>query len=133
MSNPFDDLDSGDDESTETEDETASESAPESTTPTQTSTRSTEPQTPSAEPKSPADAGPGFEYSEVRQKPLYARDKTWDELEDRLGIQVTPELRRMEIRDEETREVHDAILKVALDHIDEVPDQIHKTREESLE
>ncbi|AHG01790.1 hypothetical protein HALLA_00435 (plasmid) [Halostagnicola larsenii XH-48] len=130
--NPFDDLDS-DDDGIDTKSETESESAPESSSPTQTSTQSTEPQTPSAEPKSPSDAGPGFEYSEVRQKPLYARDKTWDELEDKLGIQVTPELRRMEIRDEETREVHDAILKVALDHIDEVPDQIHKTREESLE
>ncbi len=34
----------------------------------------------------------------------------------------------MGIRDDETREVHDAILKVALDHIDEVADQIYETR-----
>lgn len=129
-SNPFDDLDSDDDGGTETKDEPESKSVPESTSATQTST---EPHQTSAEPKSPSDAGPGFEFSEVRQKPLYARDKTWDELEDKLGIRVTPELRRMEIRDEETREVHDAILKVALNHIDEVPDQIYKTREESLE
>ncbi|SFT01156.1 hypothetical protein [Halostagnicola kamekurae] len=155
MSNPFDDLDSDDDGNvdggnvddgnidagtTEQTTNPTGEPATESASTTQTAKQATKPQTtgeeqksPSAEATSPADAGPGFEYSDVRQKPLYARDETWNELEDKLGIEVTPELRRMEIRDEETREVHDAILKVALEHIDEVPEQIHRTREDSLE
>lgn len=150
MSNPFDDLDSDDDGTvddgnvdagtTEQTTNPTGESATESASTTQTAKQATKSQTtaekqnsPPAEAKSAADAGPGFEYSDVRQKPLYARDETWNELEDKLGIEVTPELRRMEIRDEETREVHDAILKVALDHIDEVPEQIHRTREASLE
>lgn len=79
----------------------------------------------------PAETGPAFEYSEVRQKPLYARDETWNELEDELGITVTPELRRMGIRDEETREIHDALLKVAIEHIEEVPDTIADVRRQS--
>ncbi|AEH39077.1 hypothetical protein [Halopiger xanaduensis] len=83
------------------------------------------------EQQSPAETGPAFEYSEVRQKPLYARDETWNELEDELGITVTPELRRMGIRDEETREIHDALLKVAIEHIDEVPDTIAEVRRQS--
>lgn len=79
----------------------------------------------------PAETGPAFEYSEVRQKPLYARDETWNDLEDELGITVTPELRRMGIRDDETREIHDAILKVAIEHIDEIPEIIAEERRKS--
>ena len=79
----------------------------------------------------PADTGPAFEYSDVRQRPLYAREKTWDNLEDELGITVTPELRRMGIRDEETREIHDAILKVAIEHIDEIPELVAEARRRS--
>ena len=79
----------------------------------------------------PADTGPAFEYSDVRQRPLYARAETWDNLEDELGITVTPELRRMGIRDEETREIHDAILKVAIEHIDEIPEIVAEERRRS--
>lgn len=79
----------------------------------------------------PAETGPAFEYSDVRQKPLYARDSTWDELEDELGITVIPALRRMGIRDEETREIHDAVLKVAIEHSDELPDAIADVRRRS--
>ncbi|WP_243645246.1 hypothetical protein [Natrarchaeobius chitinivorans] len=147
--NPFDDLESGGAGETTTDSgvsetatsgTTADSSAPEpaANEPTDHSTPSTnsaEPsngeQTQPDETASPADAGPAFEYSEVRQKPLYARGETWDELEDQLGITVTPELRRMGIRDEETREVHDALLKVVLEHIDEVPDRIRDTRVET--
>ncbi|MDJ1434312.1 hypothetical protein [Halostagnicola sp. A-GB9-2] len=130
MSNPFDDLESNETEDTENKSEPNSSSNTATTTQTEPAqTESVQETTTKSEP--PEESGPGFEYSEVRQKPLYARDKTWDELEDKLGIRVTPELRRMEIRDEETREVHDALLKVALDHIDEVPEQILATREES--
>lgn len=77
---------------------------------------------------SPSETGPAFEYSEVRQRPLYARDETWNKLEDELGITVTPELRRMGIRDEETREIHDALLKVAIEHIEEVPETVADLR-----
>ncbi|MWV39086.1 hypothetical protein [Natrialba sp. INN-245] len=130
--NPFDDL--GDDGETATEsglegdrngaDTGRPASEPAGSVP---ANADPEPQT-EPEPEPPSESGPAFEYDDVRQKPLYARGETWDQLEDELGITVTPELRRMGIRDDETREVHDAILKVALDHIDEVADQIYETR-----
>ena len=79
----------------------------------------------------PGEMGPAFPYSEVKQSPLYAREETWDELEDELGITVTPQLRQMGIRDDELREVHDAILKVVLNHIDEVPEIVAEERRKS--
>lgn len=130
MSNPFDDLESNETDDTENESESNSSSDTDSTIQAEPVQSEPVQETPT-ESKPPEESGPGFEYSEVRQKPLYARDETWDELEDKLGIRVTPELRRMEIRDEETREVHDALLKVALDHIDEVPEQILATHDGS--
>ncbi|RQG99182.1 hypothetical protein [Natrarchaeobius oligotrophus] len=122
--NPFDDLEGDETVAESTTDGEATASERVDTEPDQP--QSVEPA--SAEPDSPADAGPGFEYSEVRQRPLYARGETWDELEDELGIRVVPSLRRLGIRDEETRELHDAILKVAIDHIDEVPERVRETR-----
>lgn len=155
MSNPFDDLDAGDSGESSSDSEveaTDGTSSPESTpgldsqpeleptvetgvTP-ESSTRSEptaepEPESDTAGSTDPGDVGPGFEYSDVRQRPLYARGETWDELEDEIGITVIPELRRMGIRDEETREIHDALLKVALEHADEIPEQIRDTRLES--
>lgn len=154
MSNPFDDLKAADEsDSDSSEDDAADEPAAEpgepepSTAVDETPTASADPATdaeseqqtdstpsdsePSDEQPSPAETGPAFAYSEVRQKPLYARDDTWNDLEDELGITVTPELRRMGIRDEETREIHDAILKVAIDHADEIPETLAEQRRRS--
>ncbi|MEY7849040.1 hypothetical protein AB7C87_07520 [Natrarchaeobius sp. A-rgal3] len=134
--NPFDDLGGDDGETSVESDVERDESGVETDRPASEPARATavdaasEPQ-PEPEPEPPSESGPAFEYSEVRQKPLYARGETWDQLEDELGITVTPELRRMGIRDDETREVHDAILKVVLEHIDEVADQIHETRKQT--
>lgn len=118
MTNPFDDLETDIDD-----EEPASHPEPvesvEPTEPAEQRTRETDDDDLS---------GPAFEYEEVRQRPLYARGETWDELEDELGITVTPELRRMGIRDEEKREIHDAVLKIALEHIDEIPNQIAAER-----
>lgn len=152
MSNPFDDLDTGDgtDVSSETEANASSEteadegatttdstpdldvgveSDPEPTLETDTTREPVSEQEPDrTESADPGDVGPAFEYSDVRQRPLYARGETWDELEDEIGITVVPRLRRMGIRDEETREIHDALLKVALEHVDEVPERIRDAR-----
>ncbi|QFU81738.1 hypothetical protein [Natronorubrum aibiense] len=138
MTNPFDDLGTDDDDSAADEVDDGDDIDATAETPThapdddsaQPALTST--QTSSEQPRDDdAVPGPAFEYSAVRQRPLYARGETWDELEDQLGITVTPELRRMGIRDDETREVHDAVLKVALEHIDEVPEQILETRQQT--
>ncbi|WP_255681648.1 hypothetical protein [Natrinema sp. SYSU A 869] len=59
---------------------------------------------------------------------MYPHDETWDEVEDQLGITVIPELRQMGIRDEEKREVHNALLKVAIEHSDEIADELAAER-----
>ncbi|ELY72074.1 hypothetical protein [Natrinema pallidum] len=71
------------------------------------------------EPVDPTETGPAFPYSEVKQSPLYAREDTWTEFEDQLDFVVTPELRRMGIRDDELREIHDVVLEIALDNLEE--------------
>jgi len=51
-----------------------------------------------------------FPYSEVKQSPLYAREETWTEFEDKLDMELTPNLRQEAIRDDELREIHDIVL-----------------------
>ncbi|WP_266080659.1 hypothetical protein [Haladaptatus caseinilyticus] len=74
-------------------------------------------------------SGPPFEYSEVRQRPLYARGDTWDEFEDAVGISVVPELRRQGIRDEEKREIHDAVLTLAVEEPERLVEIIAERRQ----
>lgn len=117
MTNPFDDLESTENDTDPVESVSESDSEQPSSS-----------ADPSAESTSPADSGPAFEYSEVRQRPLYAREKTWDEFEDALGITVTPELRKAGIRDEETREVHDAVLRLAAEEPERIAELIEEAR-----
>lgn len=129
--NPFDDLNEVDDHETEE----SSEVSPDS--PSVESTESTEPNSPvsasdsSREESSDTVSGPSFDYSEVRQRPLYARGETWDEFEDAIGITVVPELRRQGIRDEEKREIHDAVLTLAAEEPERLVELITERRRES--
>ncbi|SIR68058.1 hypothetical protein SAMN05421858_3312 [Haladaptatus litoreus] len=134
--NPFDDLsevendDSGQ-ETSETSTESASNPLEEPAQSSETtSTQST--QLPESSPdESTTISGPSFEYSEVRQRPLYARGETWDELEDAIGITVVPELRRQGIRDEEKREIHDAVLTLAVEEPERLVEIIAERRQQS--
>lgn len=89
----------------------------------------TEPATES-EPDVPDDSAsrPPFEYSAVRQRPLYARAETWGEFEDAVGITVVPALRKAGIRNEETREIHDAVLRLAAEEPERVAELIEAER-----
>ncbi|MCU4743070.1 hypothetical protein OB955_14080 [Halobacteria archaeon AArc-m2/3/4] len=137
--NPFDDLggiddDGSDGDSSETTvDDTVATPSPEQT---DEPTRSTD--SPSAETtdetrdESTDDiAGPPFEYSEVRQRPLYARGETWDEFEDAVGISVVPELRKEGVRDEEKREIHDAVLSLAVEEPERIVELVLERRRRS--
>lgn len=86
---------------------------------------------PSNDEPDPTETGPAFPYSEVRQSPLYAREETWTEFEDQLDVELTPVLRKEGIRDEELREIHDIVLEVALDNLDEFPERLKEKRQES--
>lgn len=83
------------------------------------------------EPRDPTETGPAFPYSEVKQSPLYAREETWTEFEDELDFTVIPELRRMGVRDDELREIHDVVLEMAIDNIEEIPERLAEKRRES--
>lgn len=78
----------------------------------------------------PTEAGPAFPYSEVKQSPLYAREETWTEFEDKLDVELTPKLREEGIRDDELREIHDIVLEVAIDNLDVFPERLKEKRRE---
>jgi len=126
--NPFDDLESND----EAADATPTEDQSEPTTSHHSTSESA--RTPPAEPatdRDPAETGPAFEYSEVRQKPLYARAETWDEFETERRTTIGPKLAEAGVLDEETREIHNAILKLATEQPGRVAELVLEERRES--
>ncbi|MFC4247727.1 hypothetical protein ACFOZ7_12255 [Natribaculum luteum] len=133
--NPFDDLGTvSDDDSPSDSNDSAGETPTTDEPTTASATDADESVTSSAEPERDAtdaadeSSGPAFEYSEVRQRPLYARGETWDEFEDAVGITVVPELRKAGIRDEEKREIHDAVLRLAAQEPDRIAELIKSER-----
>ena len=71
---------------------------------------------------------PGFEFDDVKQSPMYARPEAWAELEDALDLEVVRELRETGIRNEAKRELHDAVLRVAARHPEEIADAVRDAR-----
>lgn len=63
---------------------------------------------------------PPFSFDDAKQRPLYARQKAWDAFEDALALEVERTLREYEVRNAEKRELHDAALRVAANHPDEI-------------
>ena len=158
MSNPFDDLEA-DDVETETESteesmvdtesgsesdsETSDEKSSASSSRNDQSTTVTSPDSETAdssdgddiettdESASPAETGPAFEYSEVKQKPFYARTETVNEFENNIRTTIVPKLAEAEVLDEETREIHDAVLRLANERPERVAELVLKERQES--
>lgn len=122
MSNPFDDLESDQDDSDDVdgEAETMETTQPDPAPTTDTREEPTE--------TDPADAGPAFEYGEVRQKPIYARGESWDEFEKTFRTTIAPTLAESGVVDEETREVHDALLRLATEQPERVAELILEAR-----
>ncbi|MFU8869116.1 hypothetical protein [Natronococcus sp.] len=129
MSNPFDDLEgeaaespnTGDDEGT-TEAASADESLESAAEEDANAVESM--------PASPAESGPAFEYDAVRQRPLYARGETWDAFEKKLRTTITPTLAREDVVDEETREIHDAVLRLATEEPERIAELVLEARRE---
>ncbi|UHQ98837.1 hypothetical protein HYG81_23955 (plasmid) [Natrinema zhouii] len=126
MSNPFDDLES---------DEGADDESESDVTPVreEPAVAKPDPEPIQEEPieTDPADAGPAFEYSEVRQKPIYARGETWDEFEKTFRTTIAPQLAESGVVDEETREAHDALLKLAIEQPERVAEIMLEARRQS--
>lgn len=73
---------------------------------------------------------PAFEYGDVKQAPMYARPEAWTALEDALDLDVVRTLREAGVRNEEKRELHDAVLRVAANHPDEIAEAVQEARRE---
>lgn len=152
MSNPFDDLkteESPDEEGNGSDDEIDAEPSSDSTrsedqTPTRESTSTTAEQSTqkpsverravtddSDEPQSPAKTGPAFEYSEVKQKPFYARTETVNAFENEIRTTIVPKLAEADVIDEETREIHDAVLRLATEEPERIAELVLEERRQS--
>lgn len=129
MSNPFDDLEAETAESPNVEDDegtTEAASADKSVEPTAAEDADAVESTP----VSPAESGPAFEYDAVRQRPLYARGETWDAFEKKLRTTIAPALAREDVVDEETREIHDAVLRLATEEPERIAELVLEARRE---
>jgi len=80
---------------------------------------------------SPAETGPAFEYSEVQQKPFYARTETVTEFENQIRTTIIPKLAEAGVLDEESREIHDAILRLANDQPERVAELVLEERRQA--
>ncbi|WP_323173462.1 hypothetical protein [Natrialba sp. PRR66] len=153
MSNPFDDLktddesespsESGDTDDSASKTETDSvavdgeSSAPETSSVKTSNEQTTDPseqsvsdETPPAS-ASPAETGPAFEYSEVQQKPFYARTKTVNEFENKIRTTIVPKLAEAGVLDEENREIHDAALRLANERPERIAELILEERRQN--
>ncbi|WP_224268887.1 hypothetical protein [Haloprofundus salinisoli] len=73
--------------------------------------------------------GPAFSFEETTPKSVYVRDGTLDALED-LEFEVEVALRReYGVRDVTGREFHDALVRVAAEHADDIAAVVVETRE----
>lgn len=134
----FDDLEKAE---RDREEQTAESSAPESES-TADSTPVPEQSQTAAEPEAserdpdggPSSAAetvsdePAFEYEDVEQSPMYARPAAWNALNDALDLEVVRALREAGLRNEEKRELHDAALRVAADHPEEIAQAVAAAR-----
>ncbi|NUB93527.1 hypothetical protein HT576_21260 [Haloterrigena sp. SYSU A121-1] len=122
------------DTSTSDEHTTATSDEPAAGSPVDRS-ESAEPESESgaAEPVSPAETGPAFEYSAVKQKPFYARNETVAEFENAIRTTILPTLAQAEVLDEETREIHDAVLRLANEQPERVAELVLEERRRSGE
>ena len=137
------DTEPGSESTSETGSDESSASTPASSSPNGESPRSSSPNAETAddadeddvdtpdESVSPAETGPAFEYSEVKQKPFYARTETVNEFENHIRTTIVPRLAEAEVLDEETREIHDAVLRLANERPERVAELVLEERRQS--
>ncbi|ELK54668.1 hypothetical protein D320_08792, partial [Haloferax sp. BAB-2207] len=65
----------------------------------------------------------------VVQAQIYPRRTTHDEFEDFIQFDVKQALREYGIRNDEKREIHEAILQFVMEHPDAIADKVVELRE----
>jgi len=71
---------------------------------------------------------PAFSFDESVQAQIYPRKSTHEKFEDFLDIEVKRHLRDRDIRNETGRELHEAVLKIAIQHPEEIAEQLENER-----
>ena len=71
---------------------------------------------------------PAFSFDKSVQAQIYPRKSTHEKFEDFLDIEVKRHLRDRDIRNETGRELHEAVLKVAIQHPEEIAEQLETER-----
>ncbi|WP_231187370.1 hypothetical protein [Haladaptatus sp. DYF46] len=122
----FDDLENAINEETE-ETPTASSSSD-----SNESHESNEPQTSnesqtSKEVKDPRKT-PAFEFSPDLRRSIYTREDSWQEFEDARDLEMTRQLRDAGVRNHASREVHDAMVRLAAENPEEMAQLILDAR-----
>jgi hypothetical protein len=92
-----------------TADATTDTSTADATTDTSTADATTDTST---EKTAAGASGPAFPFDATEPTTLYAREESWDRLDDTF-FEARAALRERDIRDVETRELHDALLRAA--------------------
>lgn len=111
---PFADLDAMEESETSGAEETEAEPEPEPKR--------------EAEPELDPRTEPAFPFDETVQRPLYAREETWDEFADACDFEVKRLLRDDGVKNVEGRELHDAVLRLAARNPEELADEVRLSR-----
>lgn len=97
-------------------------------------TESDEPESDDADDGANEEAGaatePAFPFDESVQAQIYPRRTTHEAFEDFLDIDVKRHLRERDVREETGRELHEAVLRVAMDHPEEIAETVAEQRRE---
>ncbi|WP_440009473.1 hypothetical protein [Halomicrococcus sp. SG-WS-1] len=109
MTGAFDDLEDAVAEQEEPEEET-------SKTTTDGEARTESEQETTQDPRST----PAFEFSSDLRRSIYTREQSWQSFEDGRDLEMTRVLRDHDVRDVTSREVHDAMVRLAAENPDEL-------------
>jgi hypothetical protein len=77
-----------------------------------------------------ATTDPAFPFDESVQAQIYPRRTTHEAFEDFLDIDVKRHLRERDVREETGRELHEAVLQVAMEHPEEIAETVAEQRRE---
>lgn len=136
----FDDLENLEDadQQQDAEDEPESEPTPQppstdetdsATTTTDTTMTETTTQTPDDESTDDWKRTPAFPYDDASQEAIYPRKSVWSELENALQYDVERELVAERGHENiQKRELHDAMARVLLSHLEEIPNAVEDAR-----
>jgi len=67
----------------------------------------------------------------VKQKPFYARTETVNQFENEIRMTIVPTLAEAGLLDEETREIHDAVLRLANEQPERIAELVLEERRQS--